>query len=131
SPDADSFMTAEFIVLEVDVVNDLRNGAESRIFGPDTIEQYFKRAFVALVCKLSLEHVEAQLTFVWAIALARNELEARIWVDQTADQPRAPDPIDMYALPRNPGFVAQRCKRWLRIDFHTLYHRLILSQPRL
>src|SRR5215470_16740930 len=124
-------MAAEFIVLEVDVVNDLRDGAESRIFGPDTIEQYFKRAFLALVRKLSLEHVKAQLAFVWAITFARNEFEARLRINKAAYQPSAPNPIDVYALPRNPGFVAQRCKRRPRIDFHTLRHGLILSQPRL
>ena len=38
----------------------------------------------------------------------------------------------MHALPRDPGSVAQRCKRFcLRVDFLVPHHGLILGQPRL
>src|SRR6266545_300227 len=110
-PDADGFIAPEFIVLEVDVVNDLRDGAQRRVLRCDAIEQHLEGALVALMCELGLEHVEAQLTFGGAIALAGNELEARVRVDETADQPCARNAVNVHALPRDPGSVAQRCKR--------------------
>src|SRR5262245_3649916 len=110
-PDANGFIAAEFVVLEVDVVNDLRNGAERRILARDAIEQHLEGALVALVREFRLEHVEAQLAFGSAIALAGDELEARVRVDETTDQPGARNTVDMYALPRDPGPVAQRCER--------------------
>src|SRR5216117_2354855 len=56
-PNADTFGATELAIPEVDVVNDLRDSAKSRIAWPDTIEQHFERAFVALMRKLALKHI--------------------------------------------------------------------------
>src|SRR5215467_10911929 len=131
-PHADRFVAAELVVLEVNVVNDLGDGAQRRILGRDAIEQHLEGALVALMCELGLEHVEAQLAFDRAIALAGNELEARIRVDETTDQPRAPDTVNVYTLPRHPCSIAQRRKRaGLRIDVLVPHPGHILAQPNL
>src|SRR5439155_6491796 len=97
-PDAGDFGAAELAVLEIDVMDDFRDGAQRRVFQRASLQQHFERAFVALVRELGLEHVEAQLAFVGAIALAGYEFEVRLGVDETPYQPSASDAIGVYAL---------------------------------
>src|SRR5215510_9259574 len=131
-PDAGDFGAAELAVLEIDVMDDFRDGAQRRVLQRAPLQQHFERAFVALVRELGLEHVEAQLAFVGAIALAGYEFEVRLGIDETPYQPSAGDAIDVYALSRDPGPVAQRPKRARPgIDRRFVRHRLVLVQSRL
>src|SRR5262245_52078722 len=67
-----------------------------------------------------------------AIALAGYEFEVRLGIDETPYQPSAGDAIDVYALSRDPGPVAQRPKRARPgIDRRFVRHRLVLVQSRL
>src|SRR5215467_642953 len=131
-PDAGDFGAAELAVLEIDVMDDFRDGAQRRVLQRGALHQHLERAFVALVRELGLEHVEAQLAFVGAIALAGYEFEVRLGIDETPDQPSAGDAIDVYALSRDPSPVAQRPKRARSgIGRRFVRHRLALVQSRL
>src|SRR3954453_915616 len=55
-PDAGDLRPAEFFVLQVDVVDDLRDGAQRGILQCAALEQHLERALVALVGELGLEH---------------------------------------------------------------------------
>src|SRR6202022_5008434 len=107
-PDAGNLGAAELVVLEVDVVNDLGDRAQGGVLEASALQQHFERALVAFVGELRLEHVEAQLTFMRTVTLARYELEMRFGIDQTAAQPGAGDPICVNALACDPGPVAGR-----------------------
>src|SRR6516225_12020953 len=131
-PDAGDFGAAELAVFEIDVMDDFRDGAQRRVLQRAPLQQHFERAFVTLVRELGLEHVEAQLAFVGAIALAGYEFEVRLGVDETPYQPSAGDAIDIYALSRDPGPVAKRPKRARPgINLRFVRHGLVLVQSRL
>src|SRR5262249_40546463 len=102
-PDARDFGAAELAVLQVDVVNDLADGAQRRVLELAALEEHLERALVALMGELGLEHVEAQFAGVGAVAFARHELELRLRIDEAADQPGAGNAVDIDALPRHPG----------------------------
>src|SRR5499433_69667 len=131
-PDAGDFGATELAVLEIDVMDDLRDGAQRRVLQRAPLQQHFERAFVALVGELGLEHVEAQLAFAGAIPLAGYEFEVRFRIDETPYQPSAGDAIDIYALSRDPGPVAKRPKRACPgINRRFLRHGLVLVQSSL
>src|SRR5215469_9404468 len=131
-PYAGDFGAAELAVLEIDVMDDFRDGAQRRVLQRGALHQHLERAFVALVRELGLEHVEAQLAFVGAIALAGYEFEARLGVDEPPYQPSAGNAIDVYALSRDPGPVAQRPDRARPgIGRRFVSHHLALVQSRL
>src|SRR4051812_45652789 len=114
---------AELVVLEIDIVDDLRDGAKRRVFQCAAIEQDFERALVALVRKLGLEHVEAKLAIFRSIPLAGYKFESSLRVDEAAYQPGAGDPIHIDTLPRDPGSFAQRAERTFPgIDGRFLFH---------
>ena len=69
---------------------------------PGALEQHLEGAAVALVRELGLEHVEADLARLRRVALARHELEARLGVDEAADQPGRGDAVDVDALRASP-----------------------------
>src|SRR3954467_3559791 len=127
-PDAGDLRPAEFVVLQVDVVDDLRDGAQRGILQCAALEQHLERALVALVGELGLEHVEAQFGRLRAISLPGYELEAGLWINETAYQPGTADPIHMDALPRDPDPVAKR-PEWAcsGIDARFAFHHLALA----
>src|SRR5262249_60208468 len=53
--------------------------------------------------ELGVEHVEAQLARPRGVAPRGNELERRVLVDELPDEPGACDPVDVDALPGDPG----------------------------
>src|SRR4051812_22745276 len=110
-------------------MNDIRDCAKGWVLLPDMIEQHFKRALVAFMRKFGLEHIETKFALIRLIAFAHDEFEARVWIDESADQPGARNAIDVNALPRHPGPALQGSKRAsLWIDFCLRCHRLILNQ---
>src|SRR5260221_8537512 len=123
------FGPPELAVLEVDVVDDLGNRAQRCILEAASIEQHLEGAFIAFVGEFRLEHVEAQLILLRAIAFARDELEASLRIDEAADQPSAGDAVDIDALARDPGTVAKRFRRprrrWSRVF---AFHDAVLVQ---
>src|SRR4029453_5024657 len=128
-PNARDFGAAELAVLEIDVMDDLGDGAQRRVLQRAALQQHLERAFVALVSELGLEHVEAQLALVGAIALAGYEFETRFGIDEAPYQPGAGDAIDVDALSRDPGSVAKRPKRARPgINRRFLPHGLVLVQ---
>src|SRR3954471_22607896 len=109
-PDASDLRPAEFVILQVDVVDDFRDGAQRGVFWRAALHQHLERALVALVGELGLEHVEAQFGRLRAISLPGYELEAGLWINETAYQPGAGDPIHIDALSRHPGPIAKCAK---------------------
>src|SRR5205823_3046567 len=98
--DADCLGATELPVLQIDVVDDLRDGTHCRIVYREPGAQDLEGAEIALVRELGLEHVEAELARLGTISLARYEFEPRVRVDDAPNQPGARDPIDVDALPR-------------------------------
>src|SRR5262249_8368892 len=94
-PDAGDLGAAELAVFEIDVMDDLRDGAQRRVLQRAALQQHFERAFVALVGELGFEHVEAQFAFAGAISLAGYEFEVRLRIDETPYQPGAGDASDI------------------------------------
>src|SRR5688572_13510816 len=80
--DALGFGPAELGVPQIDVVNDVRDGAKPWLFEIEALAQNLERAAVALVRKFGLEHVEPQLARFRGVAFRRNELERRLRVDE-------------------------------------------------
>src|SRR6516164_3172166 len=107
-PDAGDLGAPELLVLEVDVVDDLRDRAQRGVLERGALQEHFESALVAFVGELRLEHVEAQFAFLRPVALARYELETSLGVDEPADQPSAGHSIRIDALARHPGPVAKR-----------------------
>src|SRR5262249_60603364 len=86
-----AFGSPELAVLEIDLVDDLANGAKRCVLEAASLDQDLEGALVALVREFRLEHVEAQLTLFRPIAFARDELELGFRVDEAAYQPSAGD----------------------------------------
>src|SRR6266566_1574747 len=63
-------------------------------------------AAIALMSELGLEHVESDIALLWAIAARGHELEFRVRIDESADEPCACDTIYMDALPSDPDPLA-------------------------
>src|SRR5262249_29434504 len=63
--DTCNFGSAELAVLEIDIVDDLADGAKRRVLYAASLEQDLEGAFVALVREFRLEHVETQFTLLW------------------------------------------------------------------
>ena len=92
-------------------MHDLADAGEGRIgVEPESPEERLERAAVAFVRELGLEHVEAELPALRAVALGRNEREARAGVDEGPNEPGTRDAIDEDAGTRNPRAVAIRCE---------------------
>src|SRR2546426_7875974 len=99
----DGLRPPELSVLQIDVVDDLCDRTQGGVVYPEPGEQDLEGAEVALVRELGLEHVEAELASLGTVSLTRHELEPRIRVDDAPDEPGARDPIDVDALPSDPG----------------------------
>src|SRR5262249_23051993 len=105
--DSGGLLATELAVLEIDIVNDLGDGAQRGVVHTGPCEEHFERAHVALVRHLALEHVEAQLARLRLVILSRDELEARLGIDEASYQPRTGDTIDMDAATRDPRLASE------------------------
>ena len=99
------------LVSQIDVVDDVRDVAQRRVVGSPAGEQHLERAHLALVRKLGVEHVEAELAGGWNVSLGLDIFELRVGVDEPSNQPGARDPIDVNALAGDPGAAANAAQR--------------------
>src|SRR5262249_7093789 len=109
--DTCNFGSAELAVLEIDIVDDLADGAKRRVLYAASLEQDLERALVALVGEFRLEHVEAQFTLLGPIAFAGDEFELGFRIDEAAYQQSTGDAVDIAPSARHPGPVAKRFRR--------------------
>src|SRR5689334_7257004 len=96
------FVAPEFVVAQIDVVNDFADRAESGVLDTHSLEQNLERAAVAVIREFGVVHVEAKLSGLGRIAFGRNELERRVRIDETANEPSARDPVDVDASASHP-----------------------------
>src|SRR5438105_3772129 len=68
---------SELRVFQIDVVNDLRERADARLPDRETLHEHLEGAVVSLVREFRVEHVEANLSWLWPVPFRRYELEAR------------------------------------------------------
>src|SRR5436190_52160 len=99
--------SSELRVLEIDVVNDLGDGTQGSIFGLELLDEDLERAAVPVVGVLRLEHVEPQFSRLGPVASAGDELEARLGVDESPDEPGAGHAVDVNALAGHPRAAAR------------------------
>src|SRR5215472_1219266 len=100
-------LAGELAVLEIDVVDDLGDLAETRLLEPAPRQQHLEAAAVALMGELGGEHVEAQLARLRLIAPGWHEFELRLRVDEAPDQPSARNAVHMDALAGHPHTAAE------------------------
>src|SRR4051812_48424651 len=91
------------LVLQVDVVDDLPDGAQRRVGDLEARQQHLEGAELPLVGELTVEHVEAQLALAVAVVPRRDELELRLRVDAAPDEPGAGHAVHVDAGPGDPG----------------------------
>src|SRR5438552_14568734 len=96
------FRAIEFRLFQIDVVNDLGDGAHGRIVDAQALDQHLERAAVALVREFGIERVEADFVRFGRVVLSLHELEAGLRIDEAFDQPRAGHPVDVDAGACNP-----------------------------
>src|SRR5262245_48354146 len=97
----------ELRVLEVDVMHDLGDRPECVILETKPFDEDFEGAAVAFMRVLRFEHVEANLPGLRPIALACDELEGRVSIDEAANEPGAGHAVDVDSLPGHPGPTAE------------------------
>src|SRR5437867_8932513 len=96
----------ELRILQVDVVHDPCDRPERGILEAEPLDENLEGAAVALMCVFRLEHVEAHFASLRPVSLACDELEARVRIDEAADEPGAGHPIDVNSLPGHPDPAA-------------------------
>jgi hypothetical protein len=97
----------EAIVLAVNVVDHLADRAKRGVAQTELAHKRLKRAILADVRVFSLEHVEPELATFRCVSARRDELESRLRINESTDQPRAGDAVNMHVPasdPRSSGF---------------------------
>ena len=77
--------TFELAVLEINIVNDLGDCLQTRIGDTRARKQHFEAAAIPFMGELALEHVETQLPLFRQVALAGDEANNGISIDEAAD----------------------------------------------
>src|SRR3954462_9410325 len=106
--DAACIFSLEFPVTQIDVVNDFGDLQQRGIIELKPGKKRLEGAAVALVRVLCLEHVEAELARLGPIAFRRDELQARLRIDESANEPRTGDPVHKDSFARDPRAVLHR-----------------------
>src|SRR5262245_50567814 len=75
-----SLRTGVFAVLDVDVVHELRDRAQTWHLELKLQAQHLERAELSLVRVFGLEHVEAKLVRLGDVPARRHKLELRVWI---------------------------------------------------
>src|SRR3546814_962725 len=97
-----SFRALEPSIGNIKVVNNFAERPQRGV-GLETGEEHqgLEGAAVAFVGELSVRHVEPQFVRLRHISFALDELEARLGVDEEANEPGRRDAIDMAMAARN------------------------------
>src|SRR6266404_6151883 len=103
SRDPGSLGAIELLVLAVDVVHDFADRAECHASQTELANKRLKRAVLSDVRVFGIEHVESKLATFRFVSARRNELESRLHIYESANQPRARDAIYMHVLTSDPG----------------------------
>src|SRR6185503_15629816 len=98
--------SAELAVFEVEVVDDLGNGAYALVGQADAPYQRFQRATVSVVGVVTAHHVEAHLPFLPRRG-GIGEAKTRFGIDEAPDEPGRSHAVYLHAGPRHPGLAAQ------------------------
>ncbi len=104
--DPESVGAREFPVLEVDVVDDFCDLAKRGVRGSNGANERFKCAGLSLVREVSADHVEPQFASL-ALLLRIDEPKVRIWIDESANQPRRGDSVDVQSAAGGPDTPLQ------------------------
>src|SRR5260221_1986364 len=106
--DTCSLWTTELRLLQIDVVNDLRNRADPWLADGEPFHEHLERAVVAFVRVLRLEHIEAELARLGTVALCGHELEVSLRIYEAPDQPGAGDAVHLHSGSRHPDATPER-----------------------
>ena len=93
---------AKQLVLAVDVVHDLAEGAQRGITHVEALDQRLKRAVFADVRVRRRRSCRSEARQGAALPARRHEFESRLGIDEASDQPRARDAVDVYVGARHP-----------------------------
>jgi hypothetical protein len=101
----------KFLVFQVEVVNELCDGAQAGHLEREASAEHLEGALVPLVGVFGRKHVEAQLSSLGDVTFRGHELEARFAIDEASDQPRAGDAIDVNVSSRDPRPALQLARQ--------------------
>src|SRR6266478_4841237 len=93
----------ELLVFAVDVVHYFAERAECGVAYTELANKRLKRAVLADMRVFGFEHVESKLATFRLVSARRNELESRLHIYESANQPGARDAIYMHVLTSDPG----------------------------
>src|ERR1041385_2152870 len=106
--DAGRFRTLVFLLTQIDVVYDLRDGAQRRVLPLRTQRQErLKRAHITRVRELAFEHVEAHLAWRMCVTRRIDEDEHGVGIAEAPDQPCRGHPVDFDAAAGPPRATAK------------------------
>src|SRR5207302_2215315 len=95
----------EFRLLQIEVVHDLGDRAHALVRDAGSPHQRLQRAAILFVREIAAGHIETDLAL--ARRRLRVEAEARLGVDETADEPRRGQAVDARVGARDPDFSPQ------------------------
>ena len=93
---------AELAVLEIEIVNDFRELAQGRILQVETRAHRLERTSVAFVREVGADHVERLLAGTYRSTRRVDEAKSRRGIDESPNQPRRGEPVDVRIAPRDP-----------------------------
>src|SRR5439155_18815562 len=99
----------ELAVVQVRLVDDLRDELDPPVLEPESLDQRLERAVLAVMPEIRAEHVEGDAL---AGGIGRvGESELRLRIAEALDEPGRRDAVDMRSGPRHPGAAprGQRC----------------------
>src|SRR5439155_17571463 len=101
--DAGRLRTVEAVILAVDIVHHFADRPKGAVAQVKSTKQGLEGAALSDVRVFRLEHVEAQLACSWLVPSRGDELEPRVRIDESADQPSTCHAIHVNVFPCYPG----------------------------
>src|SRR5436309_756695 len=99
----------ELAVVQVRLVDDLRDDLDPPVLEPEPLDQGLERAVLAVMPEIRAEHIE------WDAlpgGISRvSERELRVWIAEALDEPGRRDAVDVRAGPRHPGAATRGQRR--------------------
>src|SRR5262245_54958617 len=99
----------ELAVVQVGFVHNLGDRPNPAILDAEALDEGLERAVLAVVAEVGTEDVERDALAGSVGGIGKGE--PRVWIAETLDEPRRPDPVDVRAGTRHPRAAArwQRC----------------------